>query len=125
MLQAAPAFSSFSVHDMEQAQKFYATVLGLQMTDMMGMIQLNLANGMNVLIYPKTDHQPATFTVLNFVVTEIEKVVAGLMQKGVQFEHYDQPYLKTDAQGISRGDGRAMAWFKDPAGNIISLIQNT
>lgn len=125
MFKATKAFSSFSSNDIPAARKFYGETLGLETSEPMdGMLSLKLGNGSEVIIYPKDDHTPATFTVLNFPVDDVEAAVGKLKEHGVRFEHYDEPDLKTDADGISRGNGGpVIAWFKDPAGNILSVIQ--
>jgi hypothetical protein len=89
------------------------------------LLTLHIAGGGKILVYPKPSHTPATFTILNFPVDQIEATVAGLKDRGVRFERYDLPDLKTDDQGISRGGGPLIAWFKDPAGNILSVIEQT
>jgi predicted enzyme related to lactoylglutathione lyase len=127
MLQHAKAFSSFSINDREKAKHFYAEVLGLDVKDnSMGILELNLDNGQDVILYPKPSHEPATFTVLNFLVTNIDEAVTELTKKGVRFEQYEGE-IKTDEKGILRGvdqnKGPNIAWFKDPAGNILSLVE--
>ena len=124
MLRHSKAFSGFSVNDIESAKHFYSGVLGLAVIDNpMGLIELEIEGSSNVIIYPKTDHSPATFTVLNFPVTDIEKAVDGLADLGVKFEKYEGE-IKTDQKGICRSStGPDLAWFKDPAGNILSVIQ--
>src|ERR1044072_1310056 len=116
MLQTKNAFSSFSVNDLKKAKDFYGQTLGLKVdTSEMG---LEIHPGdTDVFIYPKPNHKPASFTVLNFVVDDIEKAVKELKQNGVQFEKYEGE-IKTDDQGIHHNGGPAIAWFKDPAGNI-------
>lgn len=114
------AFSGFSVDDISKAKKFYGETLGLKVRDESDGLQLQLANGGRVFVYPKTDHVPATFTVLNFPVDDIEKAVKQLAALGITFEKYPT----TDEKGINRGDrGPAIAWFKDPAGNFLSVLQ--
>ncbi len=123
MLKDSFAFSGFSVDNTEAAKAFYKTKLGLQVTEeMQGLLNLHFANGNKVLIYPKPNHQPATFTVLNFPVADIEQTVDDLNKLGIQFEKYNEPNLKTDEKGICRGKP-LVAWFKDPAGNILSVIE--
>jgi len=122
MLQDSKAFGSFSVNDLDQAKDFYGRVLELKVRQDMG-LELELGGGHKVFLYPKPDHQPATFTVLNFPVPDIEKAVAGLKSRGVHFEQYTGT-IATDEQGIFRGGGPLIAWFKDPAGNILSVIEN-
>ena len=123
-LKESPAFSGFSVDDIEAAQVFYGETLGLDVEkNEMGVLTLKLNGGNNVLLYPKDDHEAATFTVLNFPVDDIDTAVAELNSLGIEFEQYD--HLKTDANGISReSGGPPIAWFKDPAGNIISVLEN-
>ncbi len=125
MFKDAKAFSSVSVNDLSAAKSFYSDVLGLKVAEMPEGLSIQLAGGGAVFLYPKPNHEPATFTVLNFQVDDVEKTVADLKQRGVQFEHYDMPGLKTDEQGISRGNGGpTIAWFKDPAGNILSVLHD-
>jgi hypothetical protein len=123
MLKDSKAFSGFSTGDTPKAKEFYAGTLGLDVTKSHGVLTLRLAGGNNVLIYPKRNHAPATFTVLNFPVRDVELAVDELTKRGVRFEIYDLPDLKTDKKGIMRGNGPTIAWFKDPAGNILSVIE--
>lgn len=123
MLKDSKAFSGFSANDTQKAKAFYSETLGLEVTDNNGLLTLHLAGGNNVIIYPKTNHVPATFTVLNFPVADVDKAVDELTAKGVQFEHYNYGTLVTDAKGIMRNNGPVIAWFKDPAGNILSVIE--
>ena len=126
MLRDSKAFSSFSVDDPQKAKTFYGQTLGLEVSEvpeMQGLLQLRLAGGNVVLIYPKANHTPATFTVLNFPVSDVEQTVDKLTRLGVRFERYDDKDIKTDAKGISRGQGPDIAWFKDPAGNILSVLK--
>lgn len=124
MLENSNAFSSFSVDDQEAAKQFYGEVLGVQVETISEGLTLKLAGGTNVFVYPKEGHQPATYTTLNFPVDDISQVVDELKAKGVAFEHYDG---MTDEKGIAWGMGRKegpnIAWFKDPAGNILSVLQ--
>jgi catechol 2,3-dioxygenase-like lactoylglutathione lyase family enzyme len=121
MLNAKKALSSFSVDDIQKARDFYGKTLGLELSaGPEGTLVLSEAK---TLIYPKPNHQPATFTVLNFPVDDVEKAVDELSQRGVRFEVYNEPSVKTDARGISRGNGPTIAWFKDPAGNILSVLE--
>jgi len=124
MLSESAAFSSFSVNDLQSAKTFYQDILGLKVSDNpMGLIELHLHAGSKIIVYPKPDHVPATFTVLNFPVKNIDEKVDELISKGVSFEQYDGQ-IKTDEKGISRNNGGpTIAWFKDPAGNIFSLIE--
>jgi catechol 2,3-dioxygenase-like lactoylglutathione lyase family enzyme len=122
MLKKSKAFSGFSVNDIAKAQQFYGKTLGLEVTQEKDGLNLKLAGGTHVLIYPKANHTPASFTILNFPVPDVEAAVAGLKERGVTFERYDLPELKTDEKGIFRGGGPLIAWFKDPAGNVLSVI---
>lgn len=125
MFKKAPAFSSFSVDDIGKARAFYQDILGVTVSQPMDQLELELAGGGKVFIYQKADHQPATFTVLNFQVDSVDRAVAALGERGVRFEHYDREDIKTDAKGIMRG-GKGeptIAWFKDPAGNILSVLE--
>lgn len=118
------AFSGYSVNDISKARAFYGDTLGLTVSESNGLLTLSLAGGNNVLLYPKPNHTPATFTVLNFPVESVDDAVDTLTQRGVQFEHYDEPGLKTDASGICRASGGpVIAWFKDPAGNVLSVLE--
>jgi predicted enzyme related to lactoylglutathione lyase len=122
MLKDSDAFSGFAVGDIEKAKEFYGCALGLKVSESNGLLTLHLAGGNNVLIYSKPNHTPATFTVLNFRVDNVDQAVDELTKRGVRFEIYDLPDIKTDKQGIMRGNGPTIAWFKDPAGNILSVI---
>ena len=122
MLATSKAFSGFSTDDIAKSRTFYGEVLGLNVSEHHGLLKLHLGGGTTVLIYPKPNHAPASFTVLNFPVPDVEAVVDALTQRGVRFETYDMPGLKTDAKGIMRGNGPTIAWFKDPAGNVLSII---
>lgn len=119
------AFSGYSVDDIPKAKEFYCSTLGLEVSEIpeSGLLQMEIANNGKVLIYPKGNHQPATFTVLNFPVDDVEEVVDELTKRGVQFEHYEGE-IKTDAKGIARNGGPMIAWFKDPAGNILSVLES-
>jgi len=123
MLKHSKAFSGFSAGDIQTAKKFYSETLGLDVAESHGLLTLQLAGGNNVLIYPKPNHVPATFTVLNFPVKDVDLAVDELTKRGVRFEIYDLPDLKTDKKGIMRGNGPTIAWFKDPAGNVLSVIE--
>lgn len=126
MIHVAKAFSSFSVNDVQEAKKFYENILGVKTSEsMQGIIVLNLNDDNHVMLYPKPNHEPASFTVLNFPVDDVEKAVDELSAKGVQFEHYDFPQMKTDAKGIFRYENITQAWFKDPAGNILSVVNDS
>jgi predicted enzyme related to lactoylglutathione lyase len=128
MFKHSPAFRSFSVDDIQKAKDFYANTLGLKVTEEeMGITLLSIyteGNSVAIMVYPKPNHTPASFTILNFPVDDVEKTVDALTVKGVVFEKYDYPDLKTDEKGIARGNGGpTIAWFKDPAGNILSVLE--
>jgi catechol 2,3-dioxygenase-like lactoylglutathione lyase family enzyme len=124
MFAPKDAFSSFSVDDLAQARQFYGETLGLTVADGgMGTLQLQLPSGARIMIYPKENHEPATFTVLNLVADDVEEAVDQLNGVGVQTKIYEDPELPTDAKGIMRGNGPEIAWFKDPAGNVLSVIK--
>jgi hypothetical protein len=125
MLKESKAFSGFSANDIPKVKEFYAKALGVDVSESHGLLTLRLAGGNNVLIYPKPNHVPASFTVLNFPVKDVDLAVDELKKRGVRFEQYDLPNLKTDEKGIMRGNGPTIAWFKDPAGNILSVIEQT
>ncbi len=124
MFKHSKAFSGFSVNDLQKAKSFYSEILGLEVTDNpMGLIELHIEGVNNIVVYPKPDHTPATFTIFNFQVKNIDETVDDLTQKGVSFEQYEGP-IKTDEKGICRNPkGPNIAWFKDPAGNILSVIE--
>jgi len=122
MFADTEAFSGFSVSDIDEARKFYAETLGLRVTEQYGLLTLRLAGDRDTLIYPKADHIPATFTILNFQVDDIDAAVDELTSRGVSFERY--PGMEQDAKGINRGGGPFIAWFTDPAGNILSVLQD-
>jgi catechol 2,3-dioxygenase-like lactoylglutathione lyase family enzyme len=122
MLENSPAFSGYSVDNIPDAVRFYKGTLGLEVSESNGLLTLHLAGDRETLIYPKGErHQPATFTVLNFPVPEIESAVDDLRSRGVEFERYEG--VQQDERGISRGGGPLIAWFTDPAGNILSVLQ--
>jgi catechol 2,3-dioxygenase-like lactoylglutathione lyase family enzyme len=121
MFKNTKAFSGFSVNDLQKARQFYSEILGLEVSENMG-LELHIAGGNHILVYPKPNHTPATFTILNFPVDNIEKAVEELRKRGVTFESYEDP-IKTDEKGIFRGGGPNIAWFKDPAGNILSVLE--
>lgn len=123
MFKNNSAFSSFSVDDVAKARQFYGETLGLEISGPNDMLQLQIGKGARVLIYPKPNHTPASFTVLNFPVPDIEKAVDDLTKRGIRFEHYEGD-LKTDEKGIFRGGGPTIAWFKDPAGNVLSVLES-
>jgi len=126
MFKNSKAFSGFSTNDIPKAKDFYSKVLGLEVTEEMeGILALHIAGSSNVIIYPKPNHSPATFTVLNFPVDNIDQTVDELTKRGVKMEIYDEGDLKTDSKGIMRGEGPTIAWFKDPAGNILSVLEDS
>jgi len=123
MLAKSEAFSGFAVSDIEQAKDFYGNTLGLEVSqNEAGLLTLHLAGGTNVLVYPSPGHVPATFTVLNFPVSDIDQAVDELVRRGVQMQRYDG--MPADDKGIMREGGPYIAWFTDPAGNILSVLQN-
>ena len=125
VLTDAKAFPSFSVDNLDKAKTFYRDTLGLHVSESPMGLELDVGASNKVFIYPKPDHKPATFTVLNFPVDDVTEAVDQLKSAGVRFETYNLPELKTDSQGIARdGDGTEIAWFKDPAGNIFSVLHN-
>jgi predicted enzyme related to lactoylglutathione lyase len=128
MLQHISAFSGFSINDLDEAKTFYEDTLGLDVEQTPQGLRIKLETGGEVFLYPKADHIPATFTVLNFVVEDINAAVDSLSEKGVTLENYDIGRMKADEKGIYRGKaaghGPDIAWFKDPSGNILSVIQN-
>lgn len=128
MFKAQAAFSGFSVNDIAKAKQFYTQILGLTVKDETMGLQLVLPNGGELFVYQKDNHQPATFTTLNFVVDNIDTAVDELTKLGVVFERYDTMGAPQDAKGILRGlsahQGPDIAWFKDPAGNILSVLQD-
>lgn len=124
MFENTEAFSGFSVDDVSEARRFYGETLGLRVSEEgepMSMLQLHIAGGNGVLVYPKADHVPASFTVLNFPVDDVDAAVDELTGRGVSFERYDG--AGQDEKGVYRGEGPPIAWFKDPAGNVLSVIQ--
>ena len=123
MLENSKAFSGFAAPDIAKEKAFYSQTLGLKTSEDHGLLRLHLAGGNNVLIYPKPDHTPATYTVLNFPVDDVDLAVDELKDRGVEFERYNRENLKTDEKGIMRGNGPTIAWFKDPAGNILSVLK--
>ena len=122
IFKEAKSFSSFSVNDLKAAQDFYSQTLGLDVSETAEGLELHTGNNA-IFLYPKPNHAPASFTVLNFRVDDIEEAVQELAAMGVSLEHYDGPDIKTDERGILRNPGHQIAWFKDPAGNILSVIE--
>ena len=123
LFKETDAFSSFSVNDLKQAKDFYGNTLGLQVSELPEGLDIRSPNGLHVFIYPKPNHTPATFTVLNFAVRDIEEAVDELNSLGIKLEKYDQAEIRTDDRGIMRGPGPQIAWFKDPAGNVLSAVE--
>jgi len=121
MLANTKAFSGFAVDDLQKAREFYGETLGLKTSEQYGLMTLHLAGGRDTLVYPKPDFTPATYTILNFPVDDIDKAVDELAARGVRFERYDG--FEQDEKGISRGEGPYIAWFKDPADNVLSVLQ--
>jgi predicted enzyme related to lactoylglutathione lyase len=123
VLADSKAFSGYSVDDLDKAEAFYGGMLGLSVdrADEMPILRVRFAGDRHAIVYAKPDHQPATFTVLNFPVPDIDTVVDGLAARGVVFEHYDG--FGQDEKGVMRGRGPLIAWFKDPAGNILSVVE--
>jgi len=122
MLNQLHAFSSFSVNDLNKAKDFYTKKLGLEVTESKEGLKLHTGGDNTIFVYPKENHTPATFTVLNFPVDNIDETVDKLTNLGIRFEHYDGE-LQTDNKGIFRGPGPKIAWFKDPAGNFLSVLE--
>jgi len=124
MFKDSKAFSGFSVNDVQKAKEFYSQTLGLDVSESNGLLQLHIAGGTTILMYPKEEnHTPATFTILNFPVANVEQAVDELARRGVHFESYNDGDLVTDEKGIFRGRGPKIAWFKDPAGNTLSVLE--
>ena len=124
MFENVKALSGFAVDDLPKAREFYGETLGLRMSEAHGLLRLHIAGGSDIVVYPKADHTPATFTILNFPVDDIETAVDQLAERGVGFERYEAMAADTDDRGIFRGGGPYIAWFKDPAGNILSVLQD-
>jgi catechol 2,3-dioxygenase-like lactoylglutathione lyase family enzyme len=121
MFANTKAFSGFAVDDVEKARAFYADTLGVRTSEEHGMLTLHLAGDRDVLVYPKPDHTPATYTILNFPVDDVDAAVDELTSRGVTFERYDGS--GQDEKGIMRGQGPDIAWFRDPAGNVLSVLK--
>jgi predicted enzyme related to lactoylglutathione lyase len=123
MFKDSQAFSGFAVDDIDAAKAFYGEILGLDVRmGEMGILELHLPGGATVMVYPKGDFVPATYTILNFPVDDIDTAVDALTRAGVRMERYDMPDMEQDEKGIARGMGPAIAWFKDPAGNILAVL---
>jgi len=125
MFEHTKAYGSFAVDDIDRAREFYAGTLGLTVEEMPphGLLSLRIAGGNPVLVYPKRDHRPAGFTVLNFPVADVEVAVDELTDRGIEFERYEGTPMETDAKGVFRGGGPLVAWFRDPAGNVLSVVE--
>ena len=125
MFKNTKAFSSFSVDDLAKAKQFYGSTLGLNVAEREEGLEIELKGGSHVFVYESTDYNPPEHTILNFIVDDIEDAIAKLEKKGVAMEHYDMPDIKTDEKGIFRGSNgpRAIAWFKDPAEHILSVLE--
>jgi catechol 2,3-dioxygenase-like lactoylglutathione lyase family enzyme len=121
MFENTKAFSGFAVDDVDKAREFYSETLGLEVSEENGMLTLKIAGDRPTLVYPRPDHTPAEYTILNFPVDDIDQAVDDLTARGVRFEHYEG--FEQDERGIMRGQGPPIAWFKDPAGNVLSVIQ--
>ena len=121
MIDSGRAFSGFAVDDIARAKQFYAEVLGMSVSEEHGMLFLGIAEGARVLVYPRPGHVPAPFTVLNFPVSDVAAAVDELVAKGVTFERYDG--MPQDERGIMTGGGPLIAWFTDPAGNVLSVLE--
>jgi catechol 2,3-dioxygenase-like lactoylglutathione lyase family enzyme len=121
MFADTKAFSGFAVDDLEQARAFYGDTLGIETSEEHGLMTLHLAGDRPTLVYPKPDHTPATYTILNFPVADVERAVDELTARGVTFERYED--AGQDEKGIMRGNGPDIAWFRDPAGNILSVLR--
>jgi catechol 2,3-dioxygenase-like lactoylglutathione lyase family enzyme len=122
MFGTTKAFSGFSVNDIAAAKVFYADTLGLRVSEQNGMLTLHIAGDRDILVYPKPNHTPATYTILNFPVEDIDRTVDELVGRGVTFERYEG--MGQDDRGINRAGGPPIAWFTDPAGNILSVLQS-
>jgi predicted enzyme related to lactoylglutathione lyase len=121
MFENTRAFSGFAVDDLAAARQFYGETLGVRTSEQYGLLTLHLAGGRDTLVYPKPDHQPATYTILNFQVDDIDAAVDELARRGVHIERYEG--LGQDDKGINRAGGPYIAWFKDPAGNVLAVLQ--
>ncbi|NQX06367.1 VOC family protein [Rathayibacter sp. VKM Ac-2856] len=123
MIRSERAFSGFSVHDVEAARAFYGDVLGLDVSmNAMGILDIALPGGGSAIAYPKPGHEPAGFTILNFAVEDVDAAVAELNAAGVVTKIYSDSELPTDETGVMRGHGPTIAWFRDPSGNVLSVI---
>jgi predicted enzyme related to lactoylglutathione lyase len=123
MFENTKPFSSFSVNDIQRAKEFYGQTLGLKVKETPEGLELHLPGKNTIFIYPKENHAPATFTILNFPVSNVDATVDELSKRGAHFEIYKEGELRTDEKGIFRGEGPTIAWFKDPAGNFLSVLE--
>ena len=123
MFENTKAFSGFSVDDIPRAKEFYGETLGLKVSEENDQLVLHIAGDRDTFVYPKPNHEPASFTILNFPVDDIEAAVDTLTERGVSFERYEGTEIETDEKGIFRGEGPLIAWFKDPAGNVLSVLE--
>lgn len=123
MFATTKAFSGFAVDDIAAAKQFYGETLGLNVSEDHGMLTLHIVAGTDILVYPKAGHTPATYTILNFPVDDIDAAVDALIGRGVRFEHYEG--IEADERGIMREEGPPIAWFTDPAGNILSVMEQS
>ena len=123
MFEDTEAFSGFAVPDVAAAKKFYGDTLGISVTEEEGMLSLHIAGGREVLVYPKPDHAPANYTILNFPVPDVERAVDELAARGVEFKRYPEMEADQDEKGIFHGGGPLIAWFTDPAGNVLSVLE--
>ena len=123
MFKDTKAFSSFSVNDLQKAKEFYGETLGLEFSEGPEGLELKVGGGTRIFVYPKSNHSPATFTILNFPVDNVEESIGELTKRGVRFEIYNEGEFKTDERGVFRSDGLKVAWFKDPAGNFLSVFE--
>jgi catechol 2,3-dioxygenase-like lactoylglutathione lyase family enzyme len=121
MFKNTKAFSGFAVDDLDKAREFYAETLGIEVSEENGLLTLQIADDRPTLVYPRPNHTPAEYTILNFPVDDIDQAVDDLTARGVQFERYEG--FDQDERGIMRGEGPPIAWFKDPAGNVLSVIK--
>jgi predicted enzyme related to lactoylglutathione lyase len=126
MFTSDRAFSSFAVKDLDEAKAFYGDTLGIPVQEMdMGIIELTLGSGARIMVYPKPDHEPAVFTILNFAVDDVEAAVDDLHARGIVTKIYDDADFPTDDKGISRDMGPAIAWFRDPSGNVLAVLSTS
>ncbi|WP_374311776.1 VOC family protein [Microbacterium sp.] len=126
MFTSDRAFSSFAVKDLDEAKAFYGDKLGIPVQEMdMGLLELTLGSGTRVMVYPKPDHEPAVYTILNFAVDDVEAAVDDLNARGIVTKIYDDADFPTDDKGVSRDMGPAIAWFLDPSGNVLAVLSTS